>query len=432
MSILVSAAMPPNSAVAAQTLMLVEALARTDHVEVWVPEGQDAMDLPVTCREFNPADPLDIATAKRFTHVIHVMSGNFNCAEVGLLARNVPGVVVLHDISMLLTLDHVVMSGGGRRDLLIDLVREMHGPATASQLELNFVYPGTGVETPSLHRAAHSLPFFLNAATAVVTHSDWAAGEVQRAVSVPVLVAPLPAEPYGQPHEMVATGPRPMVVPGIVNMHKLVATAIEGFAQSGLAADGHDMVVLGRCDPRLEAHLKLTARRHGVHDALVFMAPERDEDFLQVLGGALAVVALRQHNTEAQSAALLAGLLSGRPVIATDAGCTVDVPDDLMLKVPDGGATPAVASAVADALATVAREPAATTAMAARAGEWVRARHTLPGYEAVVRQALAVHEARLPQVETMVEIGDRLVAAGLADDPAAAQALADALESLGS
>ena len=431
MSILVTASMTPGSAVATQTLALLECLSHTDDVQVWVPPGQDVIDLPVPHRVIDPAITRATEQAREFTQVIHVVSGDGRSAPVAAFARNVPGVVILHDTALLLSLDQVVQANSGRPEHLVGLVRAIHGPAIAAQLEFALISPGAGFE-PALHQAAHALPYFLHAATVVVTHSEWAAERIAHALSVPVLVAPLPSAPYEPPAGLQTAPNAPVVVPGIVNRHKLVATAIEGYARSGLSEQGHDLIVLGRCDERLGAHLRLTARREGVEDHVIFMAPTLDEDFLGVLAQSLAIVTLRQHNTEAQSATLLAGLVSGRPVITTRGGGAGEIPDDLLAAVPAGGPGPVMAGSVAEALEAIAADPEAATEMALRAREWVRARHTLPAYIAVLRDALAIHERRLPEVDVALQMADRLFESGLLANDDAVTACAAALTSLGS
>ena len=354
MSVLVVAAMHPESAVAAQTLAFIDDLARTQHVEVWTPEGLEVCDLPCAHREVDPFDPSLVLDAGRFTHRVHVMAGSRAHAAIGRIARQVPGVVVLHDVSLLEALKADVDAQGGDTADLIDMVRFLHGPLAATSLESEYVFPGTGTESPELHQAAHAMPYFLHAATAVVTHSEWAADRVREVTAAPVLVARLPAEMYSSPVDdgtlPPPDAPRPVVIPGIVNRHKMVSTAIAGFARSGLAQRGHEVIVMGPCDARMEANLRLAARREGVEQALRFAQPLGHDDFLRALADSLAVVSLREFNTEAQSAVLLSGLLSGRPVVASDDGAVRDLPDDRLLKV--GGTD--VADAVADALRAVA------------------------------------------------------------------------------
>jgi len=430
MSVLVVAAMHPESAVAAQTLALVEDLSRTQHVEVWTPKGLDACDLPCAHREVDPFDRSLAVEARRFTHCVHVMAGSRTHAAIGRIARQVPGVVILHDVSLLEALKADVHAQGGDTADLINMVRFLHGPLAATTLELEYVFPGTGTESPGLHQTAHAMPYFLHAATAVVTHSDWAADRVREVTAAPVLVARLPAEMYEQPVAGgTATGidtPRPVVIPGIVNRHKLVSTAIAGFARSGLAQRGHDVVVMGPCDARMEANLRLAARREGVEKSLRFTQPLGHDDFLRALAASLAVVALREFNTEAQSAVLLSGLLSGRPVIASDDGAVRDLPDDLLLKV--GGAD--VANAVAGALRAVADGTVDVAMMTTGAAEWVRREHTLPGYVAVLEQAMRIHEQQCIGVGAVIAIADRLIKAGLVNVPDAVAACADALDGL--
>ena len=429
MSVLVVAVMTPESAVAAQTVSLVDVLSRTHHVEVWTPKGHDVRDLPCTHREVDPFDPGLPAEARRFTHHIYVMAGNRAHAGIGRIAREVPGVVILHDVSLLEALKEDVRLQGGDTSDLIDTVRALHGPLVATRLELEYVFPGTGTESPELHQTAHAMPFFLNAATVVVTHSEWAAQRAREVTATPVLVARMPAEIYeGRTTEAppVADGPRPVVIPGIVNRHKMVSTAIAGFARSGLASRGHDLVVMGPCDGRMEANLRLAARREGVEHALRFAQPRRDEDFLGMLAGSLAVVSLREFNTEAQSAALLSGLLSGRPVIASDDGAVRDLPDALLCKV--GGDD--IAGAVGRALQSVAEGSIDVDAMTRAAGQWVREHHTLGGYLAVLDRAMQIHEQRFIEVGAVIGIADRLAEAGLLQVPDAVGACADALDSL--
>ncbi len=395
MSILVNAVMDPRSAVAAQTRELIDALSRSHAVEVWSPEGHaDTDDRPCVHREVDPFDPVLPLEARRFTHVIHVMAGSRSHAAVGRIARHVPGIVVLHDVSLLEPLKEDICAQGGSTQDLLDTVRFLHGPLMATRLELEYVFPGTGTESPDLHQSAHAMPYFLNAATAVVTHSEWAARRVRDAIAAPVLVARLPAEPYEPPGGAAGTlpqdAPAPVVVPGIVNRHKMVSTVIEGFAESGLAHAGHPLLIMGPCDARMEANLRLAARRAGVEEALRFAYPLNHDDFLAQLTGALAVVSLREFNTEAQSAALLSGLLCGRPVIASDDGSVQDLPDDLLMKVRGADA----ALGVARSLCAVADGSVDVAAMTAAARRWVRREHTLARYVAVVEAAMTAHERR--------------------------------------
>lgn len=431
MSILVNAVMDSKSAVSAQTREFVAVLSHSHAVEVWSPEGHAGIDdLPCEHREVDPFDPELPVEARRFTHVIHVMAGSRSHAGVGRIARHVPGVVVLHDVSLLEALKEDIRAQGGSTQDLLDAVRFLHGPLTATRLELEYVFPGTGTESPDLHQAAHAMPYFLNAATAVVTHSEWAAGRVRDATAVPVMVARLPAEPYEQPRGVnMPLSPgidAPVVVPGIVNRHKMVSTVIEGFAESGLARAGHPLLILGPCEARMEANLRLAARRVGVEGALRFGYPLQHDDFLVQLAGALAVISLREANTEAQSAALLAGLLSGRPVIASDDGSVRDVPDGLMIKV----ASDNVARDVARGLTEVVDGSVDVAAMTAAARRWVHHEHTLPGYVEVLEAAMELHERRRVEVTASIDIVERLTAAGLVPHTAAVGACADALDSL--
>ncbi len=431
MSILVNAVMDQNSAVAAQTREFVGVLSRSHEVEVWSPEGHAGVDdLPCEHQEVDPFDPALLVEARRFTHVIHVMAGSRSHAGVGRIARHVPGVIVLHDISLLEALKEDIRAQGGSTQDLLDAVRFLHGPLTATRLELEYVFPGTGTESPELHQAAHAMPYFLNAATAVVTHSEWAAGRVRDATAAPVMVARLPAEPYEQPAGVQSSlSPEmhaPVVVPGIVNRHKMVSTVIEGFAESGLARAGHPLLILGPCEARMEANLRLAARRVGVEGALRLAHPLQHDDFLVQLAGALAIVSLRESNTEAQSAALLAGLLSGRPVIASDDGSVRDLPDDLIIKVAGDN----VDMEVARGLRRVVDGSVDVAMMTAAARRWVHREHTLPGYMAVLEEAMAVHHRRRVEVTASIDIVERLTAAGLVRHADAVRACAAALDSL--
>jgi hypothetical protein len=94
MSILVTASMAPGSAVTAQTVALVECLSHTDDVQVWVPSGQDVVDLPVPHRVIDPDATDAIQQAREFAQVIHVVSGDGQSAPVAAFARDVPGVVL--------------------------------------------------------------------------------------------------------------------------------------------------------------------------------------------------------------------------------------------------------------------------------------------------------------------------------------------------
>ena len=431
MSVLVVACMEPGSAVAAQTVGLIDELARDQRIEVWTPRGLPVRPMSCPHRTVDPADPGLERDADQFSSRIFVMGGSRAHRHVGQLAREIPGIVILHDVSMLEPFKATVRARGGNTQGLIDAVRRMHGPLVGTQLELEYVFPATGSESPALHQAAHALPHYLQSATVVVTHSDWAASRVSASTTAPVRVARLPAAPYenadgGAGVPVLGGTPAPVVVPGIVNRHKMIPTAIRAFADSGLAGAGHELVILGPCDTRMEAGLRLIARRARVEQSLRFMNPQEHRDFLAYLASALAVVTLREGNTEAQSAALLSGLLSGSPVIATDDGAVRDLPDDIVLKVSASDAQ----AHVARSLVGIADGTVDVDALVRRARSWVRGNHSSAGYLDVIRDAMTTDRERRPEIMTVLTIASRIRRAGIAEVPLAVRAVAEALDSL--
>jgi glycosyltransferase involved in cell wall biosynthesis len=124
---------------------------------------------------------------------------------------------------------------------------------------------------------------------------------------------------------------------------------------------------------------------------LTLTGPVDDPQLEAELAAADVICCLRHPVLEGSSASAIEGLLSGRPVVVADAGFYAELPDDLVLKVPQQVPAPALAQALE---AAAADEPGRRS-MGRRARAWAQEAFSLAPYaDAVLSLCEAARVAR--------------------------------------
>lgn len=434
MTLLIVAPADRRSALAQHTSLVARHLSRDDDI-VWIsPPTSDPVPTYGTHQQVEGVDASVLEEVGKFRSRLYVIGGSAHCTLGGEIARAHPGAVILHDVVLFELAGALAASRSVNRKALPleELTSRLHGHRVVSEMQVEkAMMPRAGTH-PAISQRSHFLAYFLHSATVVLTHSEWASARVQQAVAAPTLVARLPSELYGLKHSRDADQQDPrtrhhIVIPGMVNRHKMVDVAIRAYARSRLRAQGHDLIILGMCPPNFEAYLRLLARREGVEDAVRFSSPASDGDFDAQLASARAVVVLRESNTEAQSAALLAALSSGSPVIASSGGCFGEVPSHLLESLPQEHTTEAL-TAILDELDP---DDPRVASRSEEALAWVRETHAIGPYVEEVLRALELHRKRVNAVASLLAGVNRLRFSGSHEIPGSAAALGHAFASLG-
>jgi len=383
---------PTRSGVATYAGALVEALGDRYAVDLFHdprespfarfrPGGAGCFDYRVFAR---------VDRARPYRAIVYQMGNSPAHAFVyeGLLKR--PGVVVLHDPSLVFFhYERSVQSGGGR-DAFRRVLKATHPDRAADWGPL---LEGWSESPGAMARGLVGLGLDMNRvvvglASAVVVHSHEALGRLDPRAVAKSFVMPLGAEPLARPAGRGATrarlglGADALVVGafGIVHPSKLIAEAIDAFAAVARAVPGSVFLVVGQEADDGEARGRAAAL--GLGDRVRFVGRPGDEEFLALVAATDLGVALRRPPTHGESSAALLDLMrSGVPAVVTDTGSFSEFPDGVVRKVrwdDGGGGGASGVEALARALLDLAADPAGRAALGRAGLDHVRAHHAWP------------------------------------------------------
>lgn len=320
-----------------------------------------------------------------YDHVVYNIGDNpaNHSAQMRLL-RTVPGLVVLHDVSLI----HL---------LLPDLV---HGPEDAARAEFVRWYgPEAAVASAALR--ADELKFVtdpenirrypmiepvLEHAPAVVTHSQWAAARVRESYAGDVWVLPLPREPLAnpQPSDLPGIDDRLIILQaGVPNRNKHIDKIIEAFDDADIA-DRAQLVICGYGTDEAFEELRELVQDRDLTDSVHLLGRVDDQVMDELRRRALVSTVLRFPFGEAASAALLDAMSYGHAVLTVDGGHYAEVPDDTVHRI----SVPPVAAAIAPVLRNWIDDPEAAEDLGARAAQFVATEHTAESYSRGLAEVL--------------------------------------------
>jgi glycosyltransferase involved in cell wall biosynthesis len=327
------------------------------------------------------------------------------------MIRRRPGVVVLHDPSLVLFhYERSVRLGGGRE--AFRRVLEATHPDRAG--EWGPLLEGFSDAPEAMTRALADAKLDMSRvvvalAAAVVVHSRGALERLGPSAAAKAFVVPLGAGPLARPAGREAARARLGLPPGalvvgsfgIVRPSKLNAEAVEAFAAVARSVPGSVFLVVGE-----EADGGLARRRAealGLGDRVRFLGRPGDDEFLDLVAATDLGVALRRPPTNGESSAALLDLLrSGVPAVVTDTGSFSEYPDGVVRKVPWDGDKAGV-EALTAALLGLAADPAARDALGRAGLDQVRAHHAWP--EVAARYAEVIEWSTRLRAGVGVEAG---------------------------
>jgi glycosyltransferase involved in cell wall biosynthesis len=412
---------PEATGIADHVAELLPALAM--HYEIDIVVAQDRVDDPWVAANL----PLRSvawfdAHAGEYERVVYqVGNSHFHQHMFGLLQRH-PGVVVLHETLLAGALEAWAGAEGRDREF-VETLYSSHGYG-ALLAELR-----EGHDVAALRYPCNG--GVISAADGVVVHSEFAVrlaerwhgeGSCAEWAVVPLCRVPPKLPGRTAARERLGIGPGDLLVCslGFVARAKLCDRLLEAWAASSLARDGScRLVFVGGLPPgEFAEELKvraLDATLGGRVHVTGFVDKTAYRDYL---AAADVAVQLRGQSGGETSAAVLDCLASGLPTVVNDHGWAAELPEDVVVMLPEEAAVPDLIAA----LEQLRDDAAGRAALGGRGAAYVGAAHSPERAARAYRDALERFAAESPAAAY------RRLLETLADRSGGAPSRADLLE----
>ncbi|MBD7999897.1 glycosyltransferase [Oerskovia gallyi] len=415
-----------QSAIGRVSAIVAEELVRRPEVQIdiWQPVESTGR---VWSGETYTIDLEDLSPLLEYDAVVYHL-GNYapNHLDIWKASEQVPGIVVLHDISLGGLFHQYLLDRGDYSD---EIGRWYgHGVENLARRVLG----GSG-ETPPWELDGGAAFSFLGLAArnarTVVVHSQFAAREVETSVLADVVVVGLPVE-GAEPEDDIAAA-LPALIPegvplvlqaGIMNPNKRIDVVVEAFADVVSRRRAH-LVVAGRAGGLSSSDVENLLAAQGIVDATVLDDPS-DAMLAKLRANAAVAVVLREPCLEGASYALLESLVAGVPVVTVDDGSYAEVHGTFIQHVP----TPPRAQSVSDAIVRSLDDAGQEVRESAQSfvAQGHTARDYADGIIEVVRRDLGVG----PRLQLLDELTLRLRRMGLSENDEAIGRVADRVDFL--
>jgi glycosyltransferase involved in cell wall biosynthesis len=371
------------SRIAEFSAVIVSELRRRSGVEVDIfhPPGADGRTEPDAGHTLDAGsvDDLELYDA------IFYNLGDHHGYHGGLLRalRMVPGIVILHDVSLnhLMTAEFMNL---GPEELTSEFVRR-YGPggaAVAADIHADFAHWPWKAENVDTHPL---LSFALDGALGVVTHSRFAARRVRSEYAGDVWALPLPAlhttNREGTSSRHLAELDRRLddrlviLQAGVINQTKCIPTVLEAFAAAKVS-ERAQLVVCGLGELPFARDLDRQVADLGLGGSAYILGPVSDATLDTLRQTACFATVLRHPITEAASAALIDSMAYGLATVAVDAGHYAEMPATILERVE----YPPSIGDVADVIRRWVDDPDEAARTGSRAQEYVTVHHSIGGY----------------------------------------------------
>jgi len=357
--------------------------------------------------------------------VVHNIGNNyiFHAGAIELLQR-FPGVVIVHDY-FLLDLFHGWCAATGSRPLGDRILDDLYGEGAA--LRLHTIDGGPGFwEYASEHfpvtewigRLAHG----------AVAHSSFYADRLRLSCGGPVAVLPLAYNALSDFQPLAGreqSSDVTVLTIGDVNQNTRVEFVIRAIGNSDVLRERCRCHVVGLVTDQERERLKAVARAVSFQN-LRITGEVSDRILRAEIEAADLICCLRWPVLDGGSASAVEAMLSGRPVIVTDAGSHRDLPDDLVFKVDPQRELGALTSQ----LTRLVLDRALRVAVGAQAAAWAKAAFSVDSYVARLVPLLEEVARLRPTLGTAAHFGHLFADLGLLPNDPAVERLATVLESL--
>jgi glycosyltransferase involved in cell wall biosynthesis len=403
-----------TSAIGRVMAAAADELGRRHDVEIWAPRLGERRRVSVPVRDIDAASPVLAHELAAFDLAIYAIGDSPWHVEIAKLARAVPGLVVLHDVSIA---NLGVALSSSTSDAIGDQVARWYGEEVGAEFARAMEDPAQPAwiaacaRTPMVER-------LLYASLGLVVHSSWAAGQVEGVTLGEVTVAPLPVEALVRPSTLpgslglVRDDAIVVATVGYVNANRRIDAIIGAIAGDRELRDRVHLAVVGDLSAGGRRAVLDLADRDGLRTQVHLTGRVDDGQLAAVLQRADVCAALRDPVLEAKSASLLAQMRAAKPVLVLDHAHYAELPDDVVVKVP----MPGTAQDVAAALRSLLARPDRGRVIGERARAYVEEHHTAPAYADAIAAGAERALGAKPRIETAVALAARLERAGLQQD----------------
>ncbi|WP_084614735.1 glycosyltransferase [Nakamurella lactea] len=315
----------------------------------------------------------------RYDHIIYNIGNHYrNHADILSLTASVPGIVILHDVSLIHLMLPILLSNGPT-NLKAELAAYYGADGEAMAGEM-LADPSSWADDPENVLKYPMLDAALATATAVITHSDFAAEIVRQDYAGDVWRFPLPALHFGD-DELMEDGldflddRLLMVQAGSLNPNKCIETVIDAYDKSGVAQRAQ-LVICGFGSSARVRELRRDVRRRGLDESIRVLGQVSDRTLHALRRRADIATVLRDPSTEASSAVVLDSMAYGLAVITVNSGHYAELPADSVARVE----VPIRVDEVGMRLVDLVGDLTAMRAMGERAKQYISREHTADRY----------------------------------------------------
>ena len=317
------------------------------------------------CREYVPG---------QFDETLYQFGNNPYHVYVYDAALRHPGINLLHEYN----LHHLVAAATIKRGDWDGYLREVEyeaGPeALAYAQRVRKLEAGPDYDNVALSRRV------IESAKATIVHSDFMVRRVRQAgAEHPVKKIPhgawIPEVNRNRCRARIGVEPEtPLIgIFGFLKPYKRIRESLRAMRRLVRLEPRARMILVGEEHPDLPMQAMIDSLGLGGHVRVLGYAPI--DEFQQYIGAVDICLNLRYPTAGETSGALLRALGLGRAVIVSDVGAFADLPDEICLKVPVGGAE---IDLLVEYLNLLAAKPEAARSLGARAREYVAAECSWP------------------------------------------------------
>lgn len=333
-----------QSAIADVMLQAVPRLAQDWDLDVWAPSGQSLRRTSAPVRLFDFPDSRTVQQLGTYDLVVYVLGDSAYHSRILPLARQLPGLVVLHDASMTNLVRHTAIESGTMPELL-DRLRATHGDRAADVMQ-DTSLAGDAQDWLRFCSEVRLDDFVAETSLGAVVHSRWHAGQVDGYTLGDVTIAPLPvpSPPDGEEEEpgdevaAVALDNLPgdavlLVTVGSLNANRRVDQLLRAVADDPMLTRRVHLWSVGPATDAAVAEADTLAADLGIGASFRVTGRVSDSVLHQILARADIAAALRDPVLEGQSASVLTQMLSETPAVVYDHGHYSELPDEAVVKV---------------------------------------------------------------------------------------------------
>jgi glycosyltransferase involved in cell wall biosynthesis len=362
-----------HSAIGKYSRVIVEELARSHAVELFVPRlgGEDKSRQAVVPLHWIDKEPTPdlLGRLKSFDVAVYNFGNHVgNHLAIHEYSRCHPGIVVLHDLVMRDYWSNLLYQARSSPESFFQLHDLYYPDLPASQFD-------ESLENADRLKCPLFEPF-LAASLGVIVHSKFAETAVAKVTPIPVANLDFPLDPEAVTVRRPArrrNGPVRMISFGHLIRNKMVHAVVDCLGQKPNLAKEVEYLIVGDGEPAYLAHLGNLIRHYQMENRVHLLGRKTDKELRAYLASADFAVNLRAPHLGESSWSLLDSLLSGLPTLVWNHGSYAEYPDRCVPKIASLAELPA-------ALERLVRKRWRRAAMGRAAAQHARERFQTPLY----------------------------------------------------